>query len=85
MRMMPSELLDAGQMASAFARDATAFFCSQSCPGDIILTKQDWANARDPDRVSVIGGFRTLVKRDVPHIPLRSKWLQLKGKKPEIR
>ncbi len=50
-----------------------AFFCSQSCPGDIILKAQDWANSRGPDDPPVIGGFHTTVERDVLRILLRSR------------
>ena len=48
-----------------------AFFCSQSCPGDIILKAQDWANARGPESATVIGGFHTPIERDVLRILLR--------------
>lgn len=48
-----------------------AFFCSRSCPGDIILKAQDWANARGTESAPVIGGFHTPVERDVLRILLR--------------
>lgn len=48
-----------------------AFFCSQVCPGDVILNAQDWANARHPDSVPTIGGFHTTVEREVLRILLR--------------
>lgn len=48
-----------------------AFFCSRSCPGDVILIVQDWANARGPEDVPVISGFHTPVERDVLRILLR--------------
>lgn len=48
-----------------------AFFCSQSCPGDIILKAQDWANARGGVDAPVISGFHTPVERDVLRILLR--------------
>ncbi len=48
-----------------------AFYCSQSCPGDVILRAQDWANARDSQSAPVIGGFHTPVERDVLRILLR--------------
>lgn len=50
-----------------------AFFCSQSCPGDVILRAQDWANARDTQSAPVIGGFHTPVERDVLRILLRGQ------------
>ncbi|MCM0032074.1 hypothetical protein [Sandarakinorhabdus limnophila] len=48
-----------------------AFFCSRSCPGDVILKAQDWANARAADDAPVISGFHTPVERDVLRILLR--------------
>ncbi len=48
-----------------------AFFCSRSCPGDVILKAQDWANALGPEDVPVISGFHTPVERDVLRILLR--------------
>lgn len=49
-----------------------AFFCSKSCPGDIILKAQDWANARGSESAPVIGGFHTPVEREVLRILLRA-------------
>lgn len=69
--MMPAEPTMVSHKASAQGREATAFFCSQSCPGDVILKAQDWANARGPDSAPVIGGFHTPVERDVLRILLR--------------
>lgn len=53
------------------ARQPIALFCSKSCPGDIILKAQDWANARGPESAPVIGGFHTPIERDVLRILLR--------------
>lgn len=53
------------------AGKSIAFFCSQSCPGDVILKAQDWANARGPGDAPVISGFHTSVERDVLRILLR--------------
>lgn len=50
-----------------------AFFCSQSCPGDIILKAQDWANSRGPERAPVMSGFHTSIERDVLRILLRGR------------
>jgi predicted Rossmann fold nucleotide-binding protein DprA/Smf involved in DNA uptake len=50
-----------------------AFFCSQTCPGDIILKTQDWANARGPESAPVISGFHTSIERDVLRILLRGR------------
>ena len=68
--MMPTEPPSA-RSATALARAPFAFFCSQSCPGDIILKAQDWANARGPESAPVIGGFHTPIERDVLRILLR--------------
>jgi predicted Rossmann fold nucleotide-binding protein DprA/Smf involved in DNA uptake len=57
-------------MGSDLARPI-AFFCSKACPGNLILKAQDWANAREPDSVPVIGGFHTPIERDVLRILLR--------------
>lgn len=48
-----------------------AFFCSQSCPGDVILKAQDWANARHVNDAPVISGFHTPIERDMLRILLR--------------
>lgn len=68
---MLSEPSDANRLALGQGPAATAFFCSQCCPGDIILKAQNWANARGPGSAPVIGGFHTLVERDVLRILLR--------------
>lgn len=47
------------------------FFCSQSCPGDIILQAQDWANSKGPTSTLIIGGFHTPIEREVLRILLR--------------
>ena len=68
---MPSEPPTARDAASVLARAPIALFCSQSCPGDIILKAQDWANARGPESAPVIGGFHTPIERDLLRILLR--------------
>ena len=50
-----------------------SLFCSQSCPGEVILKAQDWANARRPVSAPVVGGFHTPVERDVLRILLRGQ------------
>jgi hypothetical protein len=63
------------RLTSAFASNQTVvplgLFCSQTCPGDIILKAQDWANSRDSTSSPVIGGFHTPIGRDVLRILLR--------------
>lgn len=68
---MTSEPTTARDAASVLARVPIAFFCSQSCPGDIILKAQDWANNLRPNSAPVIGGFHTPIERDVQRILLR--------------
>ncbi len=68
---MLSEKPSTRDAAPALACAPIAFFCSKACPGDIILKAQDWANARGPDSVPVIGGFHTPIERDVLRILLR--------------
>ena len=65
MRVMLSEPPDANRIAPAQGRAATAFFCSQACPGDAILKAQDGTNARGPDSGPVIGGFHAPVEHEV--------------------
>ena len=69
---MPSEPPAAHEAAPMLVHAPIAFFCSQTCPGDIILKAQDWANARGPESAPVIGGFHTPVERDVLRILLRA-------------
>ena len=53
-------------------KDCVAFFCSNSCPGDIILKAQDWANSRTLRSVPVIGGFHTPVEKEVLRLLIRN-------------
>jgi predicted Rossmann fold nucleotide-binding protein DprA/Smf involved in DNA uptake len=69
--MMLSEQPPTRGATALLARTPSAFFCSRSCPGDIILKAQDWANARGPESAPVIGGFHTPIERDVLRILLR--------------
>ena len=52
----------------------TALFCSQRCPGDLILKTYDLARAMRDARVPVIGGFQT---------PMEKEWL-LRGSQPVV-
>jgi len=71
--MMTSDVFHLGGNSTLSIKRSLAFFCSQSCPGDVILKAQDWANARGPKDTSVISGFHTAVERDVLRILLRGK------------
>lgn len=50
-----------------------AFFCSSSCPGDIILMAQDWARNGYEKSIPVISGFHTSVEKEVLRLLLRNR------------
>lgn len=52
--------------------DCIAFFCSNTCPGDIILKAQDWANGRSSQSNAVMGGFHTPVEKEVLRLLIRN-------------
>lgn len=54
-------------------RPLIAFFCSQQCPGEIIIKAQDWANQAVGSANAIISGFHTPVEKDVLRILLRGK------------
>ena len=68
---MPSDPPSQRGNTALLAGQPVAFFCSRSCPGDVILKAQDWANERGAKDASVISGFHTPVERDVLRILLR--------------
>ena len=49
----------------------TALFCSQRCPGDLILKTYDLARAMRDSGVPVIGGFQTPMERECLRLLLR--------------
>jgi len=49
----------------------TAFFCSQRCPGDLILKTYDLARAMRDAGVPVIGGFQTRMEKECLRLLLR--------------
>jgi len=49
----------------------TALFCSQRCPGDLILKTYDLARAMRDAGVPVIGGFQTPMERECLRLLLR--------------
>ncbi len=49
----------------------TAFFCSQKCPGDLILKTYDLARAMCDAGVPVIGGFQTPMEKECLRLLLR--------------
>ncbi len=50
-----------------------AFFCSNRCPGEIILKVQDWANGLAGNALLPMSGFHTPVEREALRILLRSR------------
>ena len=51
----------------------TALFCSNRCPGDLILKTYDLARAMRDAGVPVIGGFQTPMERECLRLLLRGK------------
>ena len=51
----------------------TALFCSNRCPGDLILKTYDLARAIRDAGVSVIGGFQTPMERECLRLLLRGE------------
>ena len=51
----------------------TAMFCSNRCPGDLILKTYDLARAMRDAGVPVIGGFQTPMERECLRLLLRGK------------
>ena len=51
----------------------TALFCSNRCPGDLILKTYDLARAMRIASVPVIGGFQTLMERECLRLLLRGE------------
>ena len=49
----------------------TALFCSNRCPGDLILKTYDLARAMRDAGISVIGGFQTPMERECLRLLLR--------------
>ena len=49
----------------------TAFFCSNRCPGDLILKTYDFARAMRGAGVPVIGGFQTPMEKECLRLLLR--------------
>ncbi|MCD4671795.1 MAG: hypothetical protein K8R77_03940 [Anaerolineaceae bacterium] len=46
-------------------------FCSNRCPGDLILTAYDWARAvRRRSDLTIVSGFHTVIEKDVLEILL---------------
>ena len=57
--------------ASLLDERLTALFCSQQCPGDVILKLYDAARAMRDEGVPVIGGFQSPMERECLRLLLR--------------
>ena len=53
----------------------TALFCARECPGDAMLKAYDLAHELRQKETPVIGGFHTLMEKDVLEILLKGKGL----------
>ena len=74
--MVKVELLPEGNSKgnlSLLDEPLTALFCSNRCPGDLILKTYDLARAMRDAGVSVIGGFQTPMERECLRLLLRGK------------
>ena len=69
--MMKNDHLSPVGNRELLTRPLIAFFCSQQCPGDIIIKAQDWANQIVGGAPAIISGFHTPVEKDVLRILLR--------------
>lgn len=52
-----------------------AFFCSQKCPGNIIIKSYELATTLRDKAICVISGFHTPIEQDVLHYLLKGKQL----------
>ena len=67
---LPSETAYYGNI-SLLEKPMTALFCSNRCPGDIILKTYDIARAMRDAGVPVIGGFQTPMEKECLRLLLR--------------
>ena len=54
-----------------FEESLTALFCSNRCPGDLILETYDLARAMRDSGIPIIGGFRTPMEKECLRLLLR--------------
>ena len=69
---LPPETAHLGNL-SLLEEPLTALFCSQRCPGDLILKTYDLARAMRDAGVPVIGGFQTPMERECLRLLLRGE------------
>ena len=62
----------------------TALFCSQRCPGDLVLKTYDLARAMRDAGVPVIGGFQTPMERECLRLLLRGVLSDLRARRPSV-
>ena len=67
---LPSEMAHRGNLR-LLDEPLTALFCSNRCPGDLILKTYDLARAMRDAGVPVIGGFQTPMERECLRLLLR--------------
>ena len=72
MTSLPPETAYQGNL-SLLDEPLTALFCSNRCPGDLILKTYDLARAMRDAGVLVIGGFQTPMERECLRLLLRGK------------
>ena len=69
---LPPEVNSKGNL-SLLDESLTALFCSNRCPGDLILKTYDLATAMRDAGVPVIGGFQTPMERECLRLLLRGE------------
>ncbi len=69
---LPPEMAHRGNLR-LLDEPLTALFCSNRCPGDLILKTYDIARALRDAGVPVIGGFQTAMERECLRLLLRGK------------
>ncbi len=68
--LLPPETVHIGNL-QLVEEPLTALFCSQRCPGDLILKTYDLARAMRDAGVPVIGGFQTPMEKECLRLLLR--------------
>ena len=67
---LPPETVHRGNLR-LLKEPLTALFCSNRCPGDLILKTYDLARAMRDAGISVIGGFQTPMEKECLRLLLR--------------
>ena len=69
---LPTEMAYRGNLR-LLAEPLTALFCSNRCPGDLVLKTYDLARAMRDAGTPVIGGFQTPMEKECLRLLLRGK------------